>query len=196
MRKPLLVFTCVCINVHIFVYVYINTYPVLTVPTNARFHVHWSHEAVITQTAIFSRDVGTLATITDIRIIFTFINIWWYKINIKWKEGWFLLSSDVFFPSSSTQIIWSQIYETKLIRCTKSVYFLYLRTISHLASGHNPRCSCIRSSLPNWCTGCRSLRSLSCIHRYLWKHCYHITCQGYFLKKKKKDFSSFETDKA
>ena len=54
---------------------YINIYPAHMIPTNARFHVHGSHEAIITQTTVLSRNVGTLPTITDIRIIFTFINI-------------------------------------------------------------------------------------------------------------------------
>lgn len=109
---------CVCVCT-----LYINIYPVLMVPTNACFHVHWSHEAIITQTAILSRNVGTLPTITDIRIIFTFINIWWYKIKIKWKTRMTFIKLMHFFPSSSTQNMWSQICKIRLTRCTKSVYF-------------------------------------------------------------------------
>lgn len=115
-HKSAYIWVCVCI------YKYLSSF---MVPTDACFHVHWSHEAIITQTAILSRNVGTLAPITNIRIVFTFINIWRYKINIKWKEGWLWVSSDIFSPSSSTQIIWSQMCKIKLIRCTKCVYFLF-----------------------------------------------------------------------
>ena len=62
----------------VYIYVCVHTvhkYPARMIPTNARFHVHGSHEAIITQTTVLSRNVGALSTITDIRIIFTFINI-------------------------------------------------------------------------------------------------------------------------
>lgn len=42
---------------------------------DTRFHVHRSHEAIITEAAVLPRNVGTLATITDVRIVFTLINI-------------------------------------------------------------------------------------------------------------------------
>lgn len=47
----------------------------LMILTNACFHVHGSHEAIIAEAAILSRNVGTLTAITDIGIVFTFINV-------------------------------------------------------------------------------------------------------------------------
>lgn len=48
---------------------------VTLVHIDARLHVHRSHEAIITETAILPRNVGTLAAVTDIGVIFTLINI-------------------------------------------------------------------------------------------------------------------------
>lgn len=168
-------FKCVCINSH----------PVPTIPTDARLHVHWSHEAVVAQTAILSRNVGTLATVTDVRIIFTLINVWRYKINIKWKPRW-LYSAQIFFPIQ----FHSGYLEWDLLSCDRSaaqslrVSPWYLRTTSRRASGHSPRGSCNHSSLLHWCTACHSLRSLSCIRRYLGNNMAPHYLLG-LLKKKK-----------
>lgn len=43
--------------------------------TYAGPHVHGSHEAVVTKTAILSGNVGTLTAITDVWSLFTLINI-------------------------------------------------------------------------------------------------------------------------
>lgn len=43
--------------------------------TNTRPHVHGGHEAIVTQTAVFPRNVGALASVTDIWSFLTLINI-------------------------------------------------------------------------------------------------------------------------
>lgn len=39
------------------------------------FHVFRCHEAIVTQAPVLSRYVRTLTTITDIGVIFTFVNV-------------------------------------------------------------------------------------------------------------------------
>lgn len=43
--------------------------------TDARPHVHGRHEAVVTQTAVFSGDVGALTSIADLRCLLTLVDI-------------------------------------------------------------------------------------------------------------------------
>lgn len=43
--------------------------------TDAGPHVHGGHESIETQTAIFTGDVGALASITDVWSLLTLINI-------------------------------------------------------------------------------------------------------------------------
>lgn len=38
-------------------------------------HVHRSHEAIVTQTAVFPRNVGALSSVTDVWSLFTLVNI-------------------------------------------------------------------------------------------------------------------------
>lgn len=44
--------------------------------TYASLHVLRCHESIIAKTPVFSWDVCTLASITDVRIVFTLINIY------------------------------------------------------------------------------------------------------------------------
>lgn len=44
--------------------------------TYASLHVFRRHESIIAKTPVFSWDVCTLASITDVRIVFTLINIY------------------------------------------------------------------------------------------------------------------------
>lgn len=43
--------------------------------TDTRPHVHGRHEAVVTQTAVFSGDVGALTSIADLRCLLTLVDI-------------------------------------------------------------------------------------------------------------------------
>lgn len=44
--------------------------------TNTSLHVFRRHEPIIAQAPVLSRNVCALATITDIGVIFTLINVW------------------------------------------------------------------------------------------------------------------------
>lgn len=43
--------------------------------TDTRPHVHGSHEAIVTKTAVFPGNVGTLASVTDVWSLLTLVNI-------------------------------------------------------------------------------------------------------------------------
>ena len=38
-------------------------------------HVHGGHEAVVAEAAVLSRDVGALASVTDVRVLLTLVDV-------------------------------------------------------------------------------------------------------------------------
>ncbi len=54
--------------------------------TDAGAHVHGGHEAVIAETAIFSGDVRTLATVADVRRVFTLVDVCGERRGSVWEE--------------------------------------------------------------------------------------------------------------
>lgn len=107
-------------------------YHLIPIPTDACLHVHWSHEAIVTEAAILPRNVGTLTTITDIRIVFAFINIWWHKVNIQWKQECLSSVPNTLSPLSST----CQSLEPRLSQSNHSMHMFACSIPAHdLPSG-------------------------------------------------------------
>lgn len=62
--------TAACVSQK-YIYVLSIAFPL----TNTCPHVHRSHEAIVTQAAVFPGNVGTLASVTDVWSLLTLINI-------------------------------------------------------------------------------------------------------------------------